>query len=338
MQRANERFVERLPLVLKRPVYAYAISAAFCGIALVLRLAAQSFLPIGYPFVSFFPAVILSTFLFGLRPGIFTGILCGFLSWYFFIPSGPGGSFGGGVILALIFYTAVIGIDIALIHWMQRANFNLAVERERSRALAENRELLFHELQHRVSNNLQVVAAMLSLQRRHIDDEVAARAMDDAASRLALIGRISRALYDPAEEGQDLHAFLTRLTADVLEASGRRDIQVTVSAPPGLTLDSHVAVPLALIVAEAVSNAIEHGLPHRGGTIEVSLEDSSGALSLRIADDGDGLAPDFRIEKGNSLGLRIASALASQLSAQFGLHPRPEGGAIVRLDLPAQAR
>lgn len=338
MQRTNERFVERLPLVLRRPVYAYLLSALFCGVALGLRLIAQGFLPIGYPFVSFFPAVILSTFLFGVRPGIFAAALCGLLSWYFFIPLPPGRGFDGGVALALAFYAAVVGIDIALIHFMQRANFDLAVERERSRALAQNRELLFHELQHRVSNNLQVVAAMLSLQRRHVDHELAGRALDDAANRLALVGRISRALYDPSEEGQDLGAFLTRLTADVVEASGREDIRVTVIAPPGLTLESHVAVPLALIVAEAVSNAIEHGLPHRGGSIMVTVEDESGTLSLKIADDGEGLAPDFVLEKGNSLGLRIASALAGQLSGKFALHSRPEGGAIVRLDLPVQAR
>ncbi|MFC4594152.1 sensor histidine kinase [Sphingobium tyrosinilyticum] len=338
MQRTNERFVERLPLLLPRPIYAYLLSALFCGIALGLRLSAQRLLPIGYPFVSFFPAVILSTFLFGMRPGIFAAILCGLLSWFFFIPASPAVGFDGGVVLALIFYAAVVGIDIALIHLMQRANFNLAVERERSRALAENRELLFHELQHRVSNNLQVVAAMLSLQRRHVDHELAARALDDAASRLSLIGRISRALYDPSEGGQDLHAFLTRLTEDVVEASGRGDINVTVSAPPDLTLESHVAVPLALIVAEAVSNAIEHGLPHRGGSIDVTLEDSSGTLTLKIADNGQGIAPGFEIDKGSSLGLRIASALAGQLRGQFALHPRPEGGAVVRLDLPAQAR
>ena len=91
MQRTNERFVERLPLVLRRPLYAYVVSALFCGVAFVLRLTAQGFLPIGYPFVSFFPAVILSTFLFGLRPGIFAGIVCGILSWYFFIPASAGG-------------------------------------------------------------------------------------------------------------------------------------------------------------------------------------------------------------------------------------------------------
>ena len=338
MQRTNERFVERLPLVLPKPYYAYLLSALFCGVALGLRLMAQNFLPIGYPFVSFFPAVILSSFLFGIRPGIFAAVLCGLLSWYFFIPSQPDGAFDGGVVLALIFYGIVVGIDILLISYMQRANFNLAVEREKSRALAENRELLFHELQHRVSNNLQVVAAMLSLQRRHVDHELAGRALDDAANRLAMIGRISRALYDPSEEGQDIYAFLTKLTKDVVEASGREDIKVSVVAPPGLTLESRVAVPLALIVAEAVSNAIEHGLPHRGGSITVTLEDSSGTLSLRIADDGKGLAPNFELEKGNSIGLRIASALAGQLSGEFALQPRPEGGAIVRLDLPVQAR
>src|SRR3546814_6329176 len=98
-----------------------------------------------------------------------------------------------GVLVALGFYGAVVVVGIALINLLQKANFKLAVERERSRALAENRELLFHELQHRVSNNLQVVAAMLSLQRRHVDHDVARRALDDASARLALVGRISRA-------------------------------------------------------------------------------------------------------------------------------------------------
>ncbi|HKT75882.1 MAG TPA: histidine kinase dimerization/phosphoacceptor domain -containing protein [Sphingobium sp.] len=338
MQRTNERFVERLPLVLPRRWQGYALALSFCLMALGLRLAVRNIMPIGYPFVSFFPAVILSTFLFGVRPGLFAGVLCGLLSWYFFIPPVMGFSFDPGVVLALAFYAGVVGIDIALLHFLQRANLKLAVERERNRVLAENRELLFHELQHRVSNNLQVVAAMLSLQRRHIDHDVARQALDDASSRLALIGRISRALYDPSEGGQNIHHFLTTLTQDVVEASGRDDISVIVDAPPHLTLESSTAVPLALIVAEAVSNAIEHGLPHRGGSIHVTLEDQSGSLSLKIADDGQGLAPDFQMESGDSIGLRIANALASQMSGRFALHPRPEGGAIARLDLPAVAR
>lgn len=338
MQRNNERFVERLPLVLPQPWQGYALTGLFCLIVFAVRMAVQGLLPIGYPFVSFFPAVILSSFLFGVRPGLFAGVLCGLLSWYFFISPQRGFAFDSRVAMALAFYAAVVGIDVALINFLQKANFNLAIERERNRVLAENRELLFHELQHRVSNNLQVVAAVMSLQRRHIDHDGACKALDDASNRLALVGRISRALYDPAQDGQNIDMFLTRLTQDIVEASGRDDISVTVSAPPHLTLESGTAVPLALIVAEAVSNAIEHGLSGRGGSIEVTLEDISGSLSLRIADNGNGLAPDFDMESGDSLGLRIAHALASQLSGHFALHPRPEGGAVARLDLPAPAR
>ncbi|BBF69570.1 sensor histidine kinase [Sphingomonas bisphenolicum] len=337
MQRSNERFVERLPLVLDRPVYAYILTSCFCAAALLLRIAAEPLLPVGYPFVTFFPAVILSSFLFGVRPGLFAGIICGAISWYVFIPPYGALTLNPAVAVAMLFYTGVVAVDIALIHFMQRANFNLAVERERSRALAENRELLFHELQHRVSNNLQVVAAMLSLQRRHVDHEVARQALDDASARLSLVGRISRALYDPSGAGQDMRIFLTTLTTDIVEASGRTDIGVVVTAPDGLRLDPNITVPLALVVAESVSNAMEHGLPDRGGAIGVTLEMVDGALTLQIADDGQGVAPDFQLERGESLGLRIAHALAAQLGGHFALTSAPQGGAVARLDLPVRA-
>lgn len=337
MQRSNERFVERLPLVLNRPAYAYLLTCIFCGAGLMLRFAAEPLLPQGYPFVTFFPAVILSSFLFGVRPGIFGGVIAGFASWYFFINPIHSFTLNPAVAMAMLFYIGVVTVDIILIHFMQRANFNLAVERERSRALAENRELLFRELQHRVSNNLQVVAAMLSLQRRHVDHEVARRALDDASARLALIGRISRALYDPSGRGQDIRAFLLTLTADILDASGRNDVRAEVSAPEALILASDVTVPLALVVAESVSNAIEHGLPDRPGTIHITLESDEGELTLRVMDDGKGVPLGFDASAGQSLGLRIANALAMQLGGRFAIHPRATGGTIARLDLPLAA-
>lgn len=334
MQRNNESFVERLPLVFETPAYAYLLTMFLCAGAWALRVAAAPILPTGYPFVTFFPAVILASFLFGIRPGLFAAILCGGLSWYFFIPPYHEMTFNPAVAVALSFYVGVVGVDIALIHFMQRANYHLALERERSRALADNRELLFRELQHRVSNNLQVAAAMLGLQRRHIDHDVARRALDDASARLALIGRISRALYDPSGSGTDMRAFLEMLTEDIVVASGREDVRMMVSAPEGLVLDPNITVPLALVVAESVSNAIEHGLPDMAGSIHVHLEESVEGLSLQISDDGRGVSPDFAIEQAPSLGLRIASALASQLGGHFALVPGPSRGAVARLDLP----
>ena len=112
MQRRNERFVERLPLVLPRPVYGYALSLLLCMLAWLARVAAETLLPVGYPFVTFFPAVILSSFLFGVRPGIFAAVIGGLLSWYCFIPPAYALAFNPGVDMALIYYTMVVAVDI----------------------------------------------------------------------------------------------------------------------------------------------------------------------------------------------------------------------------------
>src|SRR3546814_2457957 len=69
---------------------------------------------------------------------------------------------------------------------------------------------------------------------------------------------------------------------------------------------------MALIVTEAVNNAIEHGLPHRGGSIHVGLDISDGTITLDITDDGKGLPANFDPGFGQSLGLRISNALAGR--------------------------
>lgn len=338
MQRRNERFVERLPLVLERKWHGYAVTTALCVVALLVREAATPVMPAGYPFVSFFPAVIIASFLFGVRPGIYAALLCGAAAWYFFIPPVQMFGINPGVVVALLFYTGVVAVDIALIHWMQRANYNLGVERERSRALAENHKLLFRELQHRVSNNLQVVAALLSLQRRSITDEGARKALDEASTRLALVGKISRNLYDPAGQGQTIRAFLEMLGGELLEASGRGDIALSIEAPADLMLEPDVTMPIALIFAEAVSNALEHGFADRqGGRITIILTvQVDGALTLVIADDGPGIPSGFDPIASASLGLKIATTLATQLGGRFGMENGPSGGGMAVLDIPAR--
>jgi two-component sensor histidine kinase len=337
MHRKNERFVERLPLIPERPGLAFAVTTLLCLIALLVRILVENAMPVGFPFVSFFPAVILSSFLFGVRPGIYASILCGLISWYFFIPPTMTFALRPNTIVALTFYSVVCATDIALVNWMQRANYSLAVEREKSRALAENREMLFRELQHRVSNNIQVVAALISLQRRNVSDEAARKALDEAYSRLNLIGKIGRALYDPTGQRLGVRSFMETLTEDILEASGRRDLAFHLNVDEEITFDPDIAVPFSLIVAEAISNAIEHGFPQgSGGTIAVSLyRTESGKVVLEVADDGKGLPADFQAEGGGNLGLRIAMALAQQLGGVFSMTPGPQGGARALLEIPA---
>lgn len=313
--------LERLPLAGDRPVLAYGCTLAICGLAFVARLLAAPMMSAGYPYVSFFPAVILSTFLFGIRPGMVAGVLCGFLAWYVFIPPFYEVKLTGAVVFALGFYAFVVAIDIVLVHWLQNTNRRLTFERERNRQLAERSELLFRELQHRVSNNLQVVSGLLSLQMRDITDHAARFALEQAARRLALIGRIHRQLYSPHGEQLHLAAFLEQLAADLIDASGKNGVECQVEADEDIDLASEAAVPMALIVAEAVANAIEHGFAgQEAGIILIrATRTADGALELSVIDEGAGLPGDFDLATTDSLGLMLAQMLARQLGGTFNL-------------------
>lgn len=329
------RTLEHLPLLEKRRPLAYAITFGFCVVAWWLRLVLDPLFPPGFPYLTFFPAVILASFLFGRGPGIVAAILCGLLAWYFFIPPLYSFALQRGTAVALVFYAGVVSVDILLVHWMQLANARLTAERERSASLAARTEILFEELQHRVSNNLQMVGAMLSLQRRGVADGEAKRAIGEAAARLQLIGRIQRRLYGSRGEPLALDAFVTALVEDLAESSGKPGIRHLVEANSALLLPPDRAIPLALIVAEGIANAIEHGFADREtGTILVQVCAEGGRLSLSIRDDGAGVAESFDLAEVDSLGLRIARSLAQGMDAELRIVPARPGTLVELRNIP----
>lgn len=329
--------MERLPLLRDQRVAAYALTAMLVTLGWVARWALNPLFPPGFPYLTFFPVVILSSFLFGRGPGMFAAVICGLLAWYFFIPPIHTFDLNGPTVVALSFYVFVVGVDIALIDAMQRGNHRLVREREVSAQLAERTEMLFNELQHRVSNNLQMVGALLALQQGQVKDDGARVALADAAAKIQLIGRIQRQLYSTSGEQVPLGEFLRELAADVVNADGHEGVSCAVAADDDIMLPADMAIPLALIMAEGMANAVEHGFQGRGGgRISVSLARQPSGISLCVEDDGKGLPPGFDIARTGSLGLRMVRGLARQLKATLALEAVP-GGTAMRLLLPEPA-
>ncbi|MCP3730241.1 DUF4118 domain-containing protein [Sphingomonas sp. MG17] len=333
------RFLESLPLARDRASLRYGAALAISSLALALRFALVPALPSGFPFTTFFPAAIIATFLLGAGPGVLTALLGAAAGLYFFLPPLWSLAPGHSAAFALGVYAAVVTLTILIIHWMQRANIRLRAERQRGEDLAAHAELLFHELQHRVSNNLQMIGSVLSLQRRRITDPGASQALADAVAKLQTIGRIQRQLYNPDGAHLSLDRFLPDLLADLVNAGGRPGIECSVEAKAGVQLEAHAAIPVALIIAEAVANAVEHGFADREtGTIGVHVGFEGEQLLLSVVDDGVGLPAGFDAAASNSLGLKIARTLAEQLGGQFSLTPNAVQGSVAKLHLPIEWR
>ena len=74
------------------------------------------------------------------------------------------------------------------------------------------------------------------------------------------------------------------------------------------------AISLALLLTEAVSNAMRHGFPDgRHGRIAISLHVEDDAAHLVVEDNGIGLVDAPENDDGDGLGMRLIEGFANHL-------------------------
>ena len=103
---------------------------------------------------------------------------------------------------------------------MKTSRDRLAVERERYARLADSRDVLYRELHHRVSNNIQIISGLLLLQSQGVGDKAAKRALSEASGRISLVARIQRQLHAQGAERAPFNRFARELLTDAVAASG----------------------------------------------------------------------------------------------------------------------
>jgi two-component sensor histidine kinase len=317
----------------QHPVLAYGLAILSAALAFYVRWLLDGVLPPGFPYLTFFPAVILTAFLAGLWPGILCAALSGLAAWWFFIPP-IGFSLSAASGLTLVFFVFVVAVDITVIELMRRAMTSLGAEQALTAQLYERQRVMFQELQHRVANNMTFVAALLQIRKRTIESPQAAAALDEARERLVTMAQIHRRLYDPASLELSVGASLSELCDDLVQAAGVEGVTCSVQAD-GVDLDTTRLVTLSLLVAEVVTNSLKHAFEGRAAgqiTIDLAPFDDHRA-ALVISDDGPGF-PDANPDLAGrgSLGFGIMQSLAGQLDGALDF---PAGaGARVRLIFP----
>ena len=199
----------------------------------------------------------------------------------------------------------------------------VAWREQRLRAAGDQQELLIQEIHHRVKNNLQIVASLLNLQANRIRQPSARAEFQSARDRVRALATLHRHLYTQSElHAINMKSFLEELCGQLFQAMGeQRGRRITLDiAAPALRLSSDQAVPLALIVTEAVSNALKYAFPDgRSGHVSVRLTAGTDIAELVIEDDGVGI-PAGVVETETGRGM--ASACSSSAGSPASSAPR----------------
>ena len=202
---------------------------------------------------------------------------------------------------------------------------------ERLQQALGDRNALLREVQHRLRNNLQLVASLLALQADATGTAEARAELDEAAARVRSIALAQeRPQHSGAATEIDFTAYLRALVDSVASMTEPETVRFEF-AGDAVSLPLDRAIPAGLATNELLMNALKHAFPEANGTVRVELRGGPDGVVVTVADDGIGLPDHIDIDRPRSLGLRLLKRLASQARASLEVERR--GGTRFRLVL-----
>lgn len=179
--------------------------------------------------------------------------------------------------------------------------------------------VLLKEVHHRVKNNLQLIASIINMQSRMIEDTDAKRVLRSVQDRVAALATIYRNLYQAkhldAVEADRLIGDIINQMVNASVAPGQ-NLRVETRIQP-MTLLPDQAVPLSLLATEAFTNAVKYAGTSPGGGgpwVRIALtspEPGRGMLEI-VNSLGEGASPS----EGTGLGSQLIEAFSTQLDGE----------------------
>lgn len=196
-------------------------------------------------------------------------------------------------------------------------------QNEKLKQLIAEKEWLLKEIHHRVKNNMQIIISLLNTQSAYLDNQDAISAIRNSQNRMHAMSLIHQKLYQTDNLSRiDMKWYIRELTG-YLKDSFQSEKKISFDMQlDQINLDVSQAVPVGLILNEAINNAIKHAFDQREGTVFISFKRIKVAphdLMLSIADNGVGLQKDIDKDENDSFGMSLMRGLTSQLEGEFNL-------------------
>jgi two-component sensor histidine kinase len=181
-----------------------------------------------------------------------------------------------------------------------------------------SKEWLLKEVHHRVKNNLHTVICLLESQAAYLKGD-AREAIENSEHRIYAMSLIHQKLYQSEDvKTINVAVFLQEFIQYLNESFGTEKkirFQLTIEQ---LNLEISQAIPISLIINEAVTNCIKYAFPgDRTGLITISMLQEHEQIKLIIADNGIGIDPDIAGKPSASLGLKLMKGLSEDIHADI---------------------
>jgi two-component sensor histidine kinase len=236
----------------------------------------------------------------------------------------------GGILLALV----IAGLFYRLYRQKRKANLAITQKNVLLEQFLIEKEWLLREVHHRIKNNLHTVICLLESQAHYLEND-ALKAIESSQHRMYAMSLIHQKIYQSDDiEAIDMETYLPEFVEYLRDSFGRPGhIRFQLATDP-LRLGLSQAIPVALIINEAVTNAIKYAFPEgRQGMISIELHETGERVELSVTDNGVGIDPSLEAAELNSLGIKLMKGLSREIKGEISFRTDKGTQIIVIFDM-----
>jgi len=184
--------------------------------------------------------------------------------------------------------------------------------------LLSEKEWLLKEVHHRVKNNLHTVICLLESQAAYLKDD-ALKAVEISQHRIYAMSLIHQKLYQSEDIKMiDIGLYINEFVQYLADSFGRPEKIAIRQVIEPLKLGVSQAIPLGLILNEAVTNSFKYAFPdNHTGEIFIGLKQAGSRMELVIVDDGIGIQHQGDENEPHSLGIELMKGLTRDLKGSI---------------------
>jgi two-component sensor histidine kinase len=286
------------------PAIGYVAAVVSVGLATALQWAAGDLYE-GAPFLTIYPAVVLTTFVGGYRAGLLSALLAGISQWYLFIPQANS--------FAIITFLLDAILCVALIEYINRSL-------EHETKAKEHQTFLKHEMHHRMDNLFTVIQSVIRFSLPNNNVPVFPSVIEDR-----LFGRL-KAMFDANRYVGDAtgNVALLDLIRSQIRGFGSR---IAIRGRPFLLLDPQTTQNFSLIIHELVTNSLKYGaLSVADGRVQIDVTEARrGVVFDWIETDGPAVKAPADDGSHGGFGSHILGPFARGFCSDVKIFYEPSG-------------
>ncbi|RYZ93244.1 MAG: HAMP domain-containing histidine kinase [Proteobacteria bacterium] len=342
-----------------RPTAAYFVATLIFLLAVQARFALRNVLPeFGFPFLTFFPAVLLVSFITSFGPSLWCAILSTGAAWFYFMP--PVGAFiplASKDLFALVFFAAILIIDCYVISRMKTALRRMKLAESQLLAADVKKDEFLAVMAHELRNPLQIIRLTSKLLEKSVEGpareriailEKQGKQMERLVDDLMDTARIRNGKIHVELRPVDIRSILNSAIEAFKLIAKLKDQTIEWDDPIKEVIIQGDESRLIQVIENLLSNASKFS--PRGRAIAVRLRVIRQEVNLSVIDEGNGFKPHLS-EKifglyaqadesdtargGLGIGLALARSIVERHDGHINAYsPGPGLGAVFTIKLP----